>query len=82
MDISHLATGESDQSIVGEDDGNVGFGLRLALEHGPSFLHINGPCCCLIIGIRYLKLKDAIGLKRGLPAFQALYVIREHAFFI
>ena len=70
----HLATGEIHQSIVGEDDCNVGFGHRLALKHGPSLFQVNGPCYCLTGIVGHLKLKDTVGLMRneGLPGFEGL----------
>jgi len=58
----YLATGEIHQSIVGEDDRNVGFRLRLAFKHGPGLFEVDGPRYCLSGIVGHLKLKDTVGL--------------------
>ena len=63
LGTTYLAGSQVDEGVVAEDDGDIRFGLGLALVHGSGFLQVNGPCNYLLGVIGHLELKNAVGLE-------------------
>ena len=59
---AHLALGEVDEDLVGEDDGDIGLGLSLALVDGAGLLSVDSPGCDLLCVVGDFELEDTVGL--------------------
>lgn len=59
---THLALRQINEGIVGEDNGDVGLGLGLALVDSANLLHVDGPRRGLLCLVRDLELEDTVGL--------------------